>query len=56
MATRRINRNRNHNYGMNPKKWGFHLLLDCSHGDHSSITSRSNISDFVDTLVKRIDK
>ena len=55
MATRRINRNRNHNYGMNPKKWGFHLLLDCSHGNHSSITSRSNISDFVDTLVKKID-
>ena len=53
MATRRINRN--HNYGMNNKKWGFHLLLDCSHGDHSSITSRSNISDFVDTLVKKID-
>ena len=57
MATRRINcnSNSNHNYGMNPKKWGFHLLLDCSHGDHSSITSRSNISDFVDTLVKKID-
>lgn len=53
MATRRINLG--YNYGMNPKKWGFHLLLDCSHGDHSSITSRSNISNFVDTLVKKID-
>jgi len=52
-ATRRIKRNRS--YGMNPKKWGFHLLLDCSDGDRGKISSRSNISEFVNTLVKKID-
>jgi S-adenosylmethionine/arginine decarboxylase-like enzyme len=42
-------------HGMNPKKWGFHLLLDCSQGAPDRITSRRNISEFVNTLVKKID-
>ena len=43
------------NYGMNPKKWGFHLLLDWSEGVRDMIASRHNISNFVDELVKKID-
>jgi S-adenosylmethionine/arginine decarboxylase-like enzyme len=42
-------------YGMNTKKWGYHLLLDCADGDLKLISSRKNISSFVNELVKKID-
>ncbi len=42
-------------YGMNTKKWGYQLLLDCAHGDLKLISSRKNISSFVNELVKKID-
>lgn len=57
--TKRINtlaRNRSTlRYGMNTKKWGYHLLLDCAHGDLKLISSHKNISNFVNELVKKID-
>jgi len=43
------------NHGMNTKKWGFHLLLDCADGDRKLIASRKNISNFVNVLVAKID-
>jgi len=35
--------------------WGYHLLLDCTAGDKSRISSRYNIDAFIKELVVRID-
>jgi len=35
--------------------WGYHLVLDCSTGDKSLITSKENIENFAKVLVQRID-
>ena len=35
--------------------WGYHLILDCKGGDLAKVRSSDNISQFVRTLVTRID-
>ncbi len=35
--------------------WGYHLMLDCSDCDRDQLKSKSNIYNFVKTLVERID-
>ncbi len=38
-----------------PGYWGYHLLLDCYQCNINRITSYDNISNFVKSLVERID-
>lgn len=35
--------------------WGYHLLLDCTSGDHKKISDKDNVRDFVKELVQKID-
>jgi S-adenosylmethionine/arginine decarboxylase-like enzyme len=35
--------------------WGWHLLLDCSGGDHNLITSEEHVYNFIKELVVAID-
>jgi S-adenosylmethionine/arginine decarboxylase-like enzyme len=35
--------------------WGYHLILDCQGCDIEKVTSRDNIKNFIETLVRSID-
>ena len=40
---------------MKSDTWGYHLLLDCTSGDRSLISSKQNIREFITELVWSID-